>query len=118
MTEPKRIDVSREKFLKRTFKADAIEQYGRRDYVRRLAVIEQSAEDVYQKLVDVAQKSGVALAKEDISVYHAIPNGKLGPRTSTKFMRRYTKQSIMASKDLKRNREKIYIIDNATAPTA
>ena len=75
--------------------------------MRISGVTEDSGKDVCQKVVDVAQKAGVAIANEDISVCHRLPTWKPGPKTITaKFVRRQKKQNVLAFKKLKWNREK------------
>ena len=49
-----------------------IEQYGRQDKSRSSSVIEACGKFVYQSVVDVAQKAGVAIAMEDTSLCHRL----------------------------------------------
>ena len=94
MSKPPKGDWSQEA-LKGTILADAYEQSGRQDIVRVSGVTEESGGDVYQTLVDVSQKAGVDLAKEDISVLQ-ITNSKTGARTIiAMFVWRKTKHSTM-----------------------
>ena len=64
MHGPSKSDVSQEFSLKRIFQADVIDRYGGRDNKRICGAIEQSVENVYEKMVVVSQKSGAAYAKD------------------------------------------------------
>ena len=73
MTGPPKNDVFEENSLKGTFQVDAIEQNERRDNVRFSIVTEESGGDVYKKVLDFAQKAGVAITKKNISVFQILP---------------------------------------------
>ena len=91
-------DLSWKISLKGTFQSDGIEQYGRRDNVSTSGATGESGQGVCQK-VDVARKTGVAEANENISVCHRLPIRKQGPKTIiAEFVRRQMKQNMMANK--------------------
>ena len=79
--------------------ADSIEQYGRRENVRFFGVQEEPGEDVFAKLVSVAEKAGVQITANDVSTCHRLPGGGSGPKPLiAKFMRRDTKHQLMKNK--------------------
>ena len=101
MSGRQRNEVSQEFALNETIRADAIEKSGRRDNVRIFGEIEVSGEDVYQKVVDYAQKANVAIVNEDISVSHTLPTHKpLRKTIIANFVRRYQKLGKKANKKL------------------
>ena len=94
-------DVTQENYLRETSQVDAIEKSGRRHNVRVFGKTEVSGENVYHNVVIVADKAVVAFSKEDISVCHKQPTGKLGSKTIiAKLLRRQTKHNIRANKKI------------------
>ena len=69
---PEKSSISVE--LSSLFNADSNEQYGRRDNVRIFGVKEETNEDVYQKVIDVAEKTGYQISKTDFSVCYRVPS--------------------------------------------
>ena len=64
-------------------------------------------------MIDFVLKAGVAIMKEHFSVCHTLPTWKMGPNTNIAlFMRRHTKNNVMAKKYLKWNLAKSYIDDD------
>ena len=62
---------------------------------------EESSEDAYQKVNDVAQNADVAIAEDGISVCHRLTISKPGPETIiAKFVTRQTKPYSKKSKRL------------------
>ena len=61
---PSKSDISQEISFKGKFQADVIDRYGRRDNKRICGAIEQSVENVFEKMVVVSQKSGAAYAED------------------------------------------------------
>ena len=83
--------------------SDIIEQYGRaeerREKVRIFGVQEEPGEDVYEKVVSVAEKAGVQITANDVSTCHRLPGGRSGPEPLiAKFVRRDTKHQLMKNK--------------------
>ena len=76
--------------------ADSIEQYERRENLRIFGVQEEPGEDVYPKVVSVAEKAGVQITANDVSTCHRLPGGGSGPKPLiAKFVRRDTKLQLM-----------------------
>ena len=87
-------------FFEGTFQVYTIEQYGRQDKSRSSSVIEACGKFVYQSVVDVAQKAGVAIAMEDTSLCHRLQTWKLGQKVSVaKFVRGHTKHNNITYKN-------------------
>ena len=79
--------------------ADSIEQYGRRENVRIFGVQEKPGEDVYPKVVSVAEKAGVQTTANDLSTCHRSPGVGSGRKPLiAKFVRRDTKHQLMKNK--------------------
>ena len=79
--------------------ADSIEQNGRRETVRIFGVEEEPGEDAFAKVVSVAEKAGVSVTKNDVSICHRLPSGGTGPKPLiAKFVRRETKHQLMKNK--------------------
>ena len=94
-------------------------QYGRRDNVRIFGVEEAPNEDVYQAVIDVAEKAGCQVSRPDISICHRVPSRNVKPGQGrpiiSKFVRRQTKIGLMTNKKkLKDSENKIYINDDLT----
>ena len=103
--------------LSHFFSSDENEQYGRRKNVRIFGVEEQTGEDVYQQVVDVAKGTGVEIYKSDISVCHRLPaRGQSGKPIIVKFVRSETKLALMKKKSSFRHQSgrPIYIHDDIT----
>ena len=85
--------------LSPVIEADSIEQYGRREKFRIFGVVAESGEDVFAKVVSVAEKAGVSITKNDVSTCHRLPSGGAGPKPlNAKFVRRETKHQLMKNK--------------------
>ena len=94
--------------------ADSIEQYGRRENVRIFGVQEEPGEDVYAKVVSVAEKAGVQITANDVSTCHRLPGGVSGPKPLiAKFVRRDTKHQLMKNKRNLKNTN-IFVNDDLT----
>ena len=79
--------------------ADSIEQYGRRENVRIFDVEEELDEDVFAKVVSVAEEAGVTTTAIDCSTCHRLPSGGKGPKPLlAKFVRPDTKYQLMQHK--------------------
>ena len=105
--------------LSSLFNADSNQQYGRRDNVRIFGVEEAPNEDVYQAVIDVAEKAGCQVSRADISICHKVPSRNVKPGQGrpiiAKFVRRQTKIGLMTNKKkLKDSENKIYINDDLT----
>ena len=105
--------------LSSLFNADSNQQYGRRDNVRIFGVEEAPNEDVYQAVIDVAEKAGCQVSRADISICHRVPSRNVKPGQGrpiiAKFVRRQTKIGLMTNKKkLKDSENKIYINDDLT----
>ena len=88
--------------------ADSTEQYGRRENVRIFGVEEEPDEDVFAKVVSVAEKAGVTIittTANDVSTCHRLPVGGKGPKPLfAKFVRWDSKHQIdEAQKEYERN---------------
>ena len=76
-------------------------------------------EDVYQAVIDVAEKAGCQVSRADISICHRVPSRNVKPGQGrpiiAKFVRRQTKIGLMTNKKkLKDSENKIYINDDLT----
>ena len=79
--------------------ANSIEQYVRRENVRIFGVQEEPGEDVYAKVVSVAEEAGVQITTNDVSTCHRLPGKGSGPKPLiAKFVRRDTKYQLMKNK--------------------
>ena len=100
--------------LSPVIEADSIEQYGRRENVRIFGVEEEPGEDVFAKVVSVAEKAGVPITKNDVSTCHRLPSGGTGPKPLiAKFVRRETKHQLMKNKRNLKNTN-IFVNDDLT----
>ena len=79
--ELKKIQCSAAGELFPAFDVDSIEQYGRRENVKIFGVEEETGEDVFAKVVSVAEKAGVSITKKDVSICYRLPSGKTGPKS-------------------------------------
>ena len=60
---------------------------------------EEPDEDVFAKVVSVAEKAGVSIVKNDVSNCHRLPSVGTGPKSLiSKFVRQETKQRLMKNK--------------------
>ena len=76
--------------------ADSNEQYRRRDNIRILGVDEINDEDVYERVVEMANDNGVSISKQKISVCHRLPSrNQISLPKFAKFVRRETKFCVM-----------------------
>ena len=41
---------------------------------------EEQGDDVHAKVVTVAEKAGVSITKNDVSICHRLPSGGIGPK--------------------------------------
>ena len=90
---------------------DNIEQFGSRENVRFFGVEE---EDVFAKVVSLAEKVGFVIISNGVSAYHRLPNGSKSPKlVITKFVRRDTKHQLMKTRRNLKNTN-IFVIDNLT----
>ena len=109
----RRFDTVKSKIPIGAFRADLLEQFGRRDSKRISGVIEEHNKDVCQKLVDVAKPFGVTKDKTNTSV--CLPTKRNGPkRIILKFVRRQTKHLIMGKKKKLREMGQRLFIDDVT----
>ena len=94
--------------------AESIEKYGRKENVRIFGVEEQSDEDVFAKVVGVAEKAGVTITASVVSTCHRLQGGGEGPKPLfAKFVRRDSKHQLMKhKKNLKETT--IFVSDNLT----
>ena len=100
--------------LSPVIEADSIEQYGRRENVSILGVVEEPGEDVFAKVVSVAEKAGVSITKNDVSTCHRLPSGGAGPKPLiAKFVRRETKHQLRKNKRNLKNTN-IFVNDDLT----
>ena len=81
--------------------------------------MEAPNEDVYQAVIDVAEKAGCQVSRADISICHRVPSRNVKPGQGrpiiAKFVRRRTKIGLMTNKKkLKDSENKIYINDDLT----
>ena len=100
------------------FKADAIQQYGRRDNVRIVGLDDGGCnEDPCDEVINVAGLSGESFEREDIKVCHRLlfRNGDKRPLIAG-FVRREKKIKLMRNKKNKQSQSaKIYLIDDVTS---
>ena len=75
---------------------------------------EEPGEDVFAKVVSVAEKAGVSITKNDVSTCHRLPSGGTGPKPLiAKFVRRETKHQLMRNKRNLKNTN-IFVNDDLT----
>ena len=58
--------------------ADSSEQYGRRENVSISGVEEEPGEEIFSKVVNVAEKAGMSITKNDVNICHRLPSGGSG----------------------------------------
>ena len=86
--ELKNIQCSAAGDLSPVIEADSIEQYGCRENVRIFGLEEEPGEGVFAKVVSVAEKAGVSITKNNVSICHRLPSGGTGPKPLiAKFVR-------------------------------
>ena len=62
-------------------------------------IIEEEAQDPYEKVTKVAEKVGIIISEEKSGVHHQLPFRKAGPRSLiAQFIRQETKPRMMAQK--------------------
>ena len=99
--EHKKIQCSAAGDLSPVIEADCIEQYGRRENARIFGVEEEPGEDVFEKVVSVAEKAGVSITKNDVSICHRLSSEGTGPKPLiAKIVRRETKHQLMKNKKI------------------
>ena len=82
--------------------------------MRIFGVEEEPGEDVFAKVVSVAQKTGVSKTKNDVGVCHRLPSGGIGHKPLiAKFVRRETNHHLMKNKRNLKNTN-IFVNDNLT----
>ena len=102
--ELKTIQCSAPGDLSPVIDAYSIEQFGGRENVRIFDVGEEPGEDVFAKVVSVAEKAGVSKTKNDVSICHRLPSGGTGPEPlSAKFVRQETKHQPKKNKSNLKN---------------
>ena len=75
---------------------------------------DEPGEDVFAKVVSVAEKAGVSITKNDVSICHRLPSGGTGPKPLiAKFVRRETKHQLMKNKRNSKNAN-IFVNDDLT----
>ena len=85
--------------LSSVLEADSFEQYGRGEIVRIFGVDEYPCEDVFAKVVIVAERASVIIKSNDVSTCHCLPSGGKGPKPIlSKFVRRDNKHQLMKKK--------------------
>ena len=78
---------------------DSIEKFGRGENVRIFGSDEYSVEDVFAKIVIVAERASVIIKSNDVSTCHCLPSGGKGPKPIlAKIVRRDTKHQLMKKK--------------------
>ena len=98
-----------------TFRNDDLEQYTRRDNVKINGLTETDNEDTIQQVVQLAQKAGVDIDTNGISVAHRLPGNRHTnkPRTIiANFVRRVNRTDLMRKKANLRNVDgpKVFIV--------
>ena len=82
--------------------------------MRIFGVQEEPGEDVYAKVVSVAEKAGVQITANDVSTCHRLPGGGSGPKPLiAKIVRRDTKHQLMKNKRNLKNTN-IFVNDDLT----
>ena len=95
--------------------SDANEQYGRRDNISIFGLDESPDEDPYQVVLDVANKVGVKIQKNDISVCHRVPSRKGERPLIVKFVRGQKRFELISSKKKLRDSDSnVYLNDDIT----
>ena len=75
---------------------------------------EEPGEDVFAKVVSVAEKAGVSITKNDVCICHHLPGGDTGPKALiAKFLRRETNHQIRKNKRNLKNTN-IFVNDDLT----
>ena len=75
---------------------------------------EEQGEDVLAEVVTVAEKAGVSITKNDVSICHRLPSGDIGPKPLiAKFVYRETKHQFMKNKRNLKN-VNIFVNDDLT----
>ena len=97
--ELQKIQCSAAGDLSPAIEADSIDQFGRRENVRIFGVEGEQVEDVLAKVVSVAEKAGVSITENDVSICHRLPSGGICPNPLiAKFVQRETKHHFMKNK--------------------
>ena len=94
------------------FCVDLIEQNGRHDNIRILEVEEMTGEDVYERVVEVANDIRVTTSKQHVSVWHRLPyrNPRFSPIIE-EFVRRETIfQDMTYKRKLKNSSKKLTLM--------
>ena len=95
--------------------SDAEEQYGRRDNIRIFGLDESPDEDPYKVVLDVANKVGVKIQENDISVCLRVPSRKGERPLIVKFVRGQKRFELMSSeKKLRDSDSNVYLNDDIT----
>ena len=82
--------------------------------MRIFGVQEEPGEDVYAKVVSVAEKAGVQITANDVSTCNRLPGGGSGPKALiAKFVRRDMKHQLMKNKRNLKNTN-IFVNDDLT----
>nr|KAG5713451.1 hypothetical protein BaRGS_024999 [Batillaria attramentaria] len=117
-------DIQRNLILAR-YRADSLEQYGRREIVRIVGMKEEEGEDVEGKVLKIFKDAGAEVDSSDISVVH-----RTGPKSSTargrgprpilvKFVSRRKKREVMMKKkeltEGKTGYKDVYLNDDLTS---
>ena len=102
-----------------TFRNDELEQYTRRENVKIHGLPETDNDDTIQQVVQLAQKAGVDIDANDISVAHRLPGNRHTnkPRTIiARFVRRVKRTDLMRKKANLRNVDgpRVFITDDLT----
>ena len=85
--------------IRLSFCADSNEQCDRRDNILIFGVEDEIDEDVYERVVEVANDIGVTVSKQDITVCHHLPSRNPRSRSNiAKIVRRETKFRIKTRK--------------------
>nr|KAG5689649.1 hypothetical protein BaRGS_029888 [Batillaria attramentaria] len=106
------------------YRADSLEQYGRREIVRIVGMKEEEEEDVEGKVLKIFKDAGAEVDSSDISVVH-----RTGPKSSTargrgprpilvKFVSRRKKREVMMKKKELKGKtgyKDVYLNDDLTS---
>ena len=85
--------------LSSVVEADSTEPYGCRENVSIVGVDEEQGEDIFAKVVSVAEKAGASITKNDVSICNRLPSGGTGPKPLiAMFVRRETKHQLKKNK--------------------
>ena len=79
--------------LSRLSNADSNQQYGRRNNVRIFGEEEVPNEDVYQAVIDVAEKAGCQVSRADISICHKVPSRNVKPGQGRPIFAKFCKET-------------------------